>query len=174
MRFLAVSAIAFLMGACAFMTDDSNLNAGLMAFSQGEYESAVEKFTPLDEQNDPQAQFAIGIMYRNGSGVAQDDAEAVRWLLKSAEQRNPYALSVLGAIYKEGRGVQQDNLKAYMWFDLAVAQFDYKPGRHYAKQDRDAVAKNMTGDQLAEAKQMALEWLLANGGVTPAVSDAKL
>lgn len=171
MRALAVSAIALLMGACASMTGKSSVNPGLVAFSQNEYESAVGKFAPLREQSDAQAQSAVGIMYRNDSGIAQDDAEAVRWLLGSAERRNPYALSVLGTMYMEGRGVQQDNLKAHMWFDLAVAQFDDKAGRRHAAQDRDAVAAKMTSDEIAEAKKMALEWLLAHGGLAPAKSE---
>ena len=37
-------------------------------------------------QGDADAQFNLGFMYDNGRGVAQNDAEAVRWYRKAAEQ----------------------------------------------------------------------------------------
>ena len=38
------------------------------------------------EQGDAPAQFALGVMYAEGRGVPQDDAEAVRWYGLAAEQ----------------------------------------------------------------------------------------
>ena len=38
------------------------------------------------EQGDAAAQHTLGIMYANGLGVPQDDAEAVRWYRLAAEQ----------------------------------------------------------------------------------------
>jgi hypothetical protein len=37
------------------------------------------------EAGDAEAQFNLGVMYRNGNGVSQDDAEAVRWYRLSAD-----------------------------------------------------------------------------------------
>ena len=38
------------------------------------------------EQGDAPAQLALGVMYAEGRGVPQDDAEAVRWYGLAAEQ----------------------------------------------------------------------------------------
>ena len=38
------------------------------------------------EQGDAEAQFNLGVMYSNGEGVPQDDAEAVRWYRLAAAQ----------------------------------------------------------------------------------------
>ena len=38
------------------------------------------------EQGFAAAQYNLGLMYANGQGVHQDDAQAVRWYRKAAEQ----------------------------------------------------------------------------------------
>jgi TPR repeat protein len=40
----------------------------------------------VTEQGGAVAQFNLGIMYNNGQGVPQDDAEAAAWCHKAAEQ----------------------------------------------------------------------------------------
>jgi TPR repeat protein len=39
------------------------------------------------EQGHADAQYTLELMYDNGEGVPQDDAEAVRWYRLAAEQR---------------------------------------------------------------------------------------
>lgn len=167
MRVLAISAMAVFLNACVAMTgsstdrstDRSGTDAGLADFFAEEYKNAAEKLTPPAEQTDPRAQFALGIVQINGSAAAEDDSAAVRWLVKLADRRNPYARSVLGSMYMDGRGVARDYVKAHMWFDLAVAEFDYESGRHYAERLRDALARKMTRDEIVEARKMAQTWL---------------
>ena len=76
------------------------------------------------EQGTPYAQFNLGMMYRNGEGVEQNDAEAVRWLLCAACQRLAFAQNHLGSMYYLGRGVDQSDLLAVYWFRLAAEQGD--------------------------------------------------
>ena len=38
------------------------------------------------EQGDAEAQYNLGVMYANGDGLPEDDAEAVRWYRMAAEQ----------------------------------------------------------------------------------------
>ncbi|WP_442879021.1 tetratricopeptide repeat protein, partial [Chryseobacterium sp.] len=47
-------------------------------------------------------------MYRDGDGVKQDYAEAVKWCVKAAEQGDAYAQYLLGDMYRDGHGVKQD------------------------------------------------------------------
>jgi hypothetical protein len=42
-------------------------------------------YKTLAEASDASAQNLLGLMYQNGKGVPQDDAEAIRWYLKAAE-----------------------------------------------------------------------------------------
>ena len=47
---------------------------------------AVEWYQKAAEQGLPEAQFFLGIMYGNGSGVAQSDDKAFEWIQKAAAQ----------------------------------------------------------------------------------------
>ncbi len=58
----------------------------MAAYQRGDYATAIRKFRPLAEQGNAEAQFNLGGMYRQGRGVPQDDAEAMKWYRKAAEQ----------------------------------------------------------------------------------------
>ena len=47
---------------------------------------ALQEWQPLAEQGDVSAQYNLGIIYANGRGVPENDAEAVKWYSKAAEQ----------------------------------------------------------------------------------------
>ena len=74
------------------------------------------------EQGAARAQFILGNMYRQGEGVAQDDAEAVRWYRLAAEQGLARAQYSLGLMYTIGWGVPQDHAEAMRWLGLAAEQ----------------------------------------------------
>ena len=88
-------------------------------------------------------------MYRNGRGVAEDAAEAVRWYRLSAEQGDARAQYNLGSMYLDGRGVAQDDAEAVRWYRLSAEQGDaqalyalgwaYLNGRGVAQDDAEAV-----------------------------------
>jgi len=59
----------------------------------------------LAEEGGAEDQFNLGLMYAEGRGVPEDDAEAARWLRLAAEQGNALAQYNLGFIYDSGRGV---------------------------------------------------------------------
>jgi len=88
---------------------------------------------------------------------AGDFAEALRILRPIAEQGNAYTHTVLGNMCEYGQGVEQDNVLAHMWFNLAAAQGDTDAVRL-----RDDVASRMTPDQIAEAQNLAREWIAAH------------
>jgi GAF domain-containing protein len=106
------------------------------------------------DRGDPDAQYALGVLYHNGEGVLRDDAQAVQWYLRSANQGYVPAQSALGAYYEAGRGVPQDFSKAYFWTVLAVAQGD--ENSKFRQQDLTA---RMTRSQIAAAHEQAESWL---------------
>ena len=73
----------------------ADFDAGLEAYHEGDYEAALQAFKPLAERGDAIAQYRLGLMYKNGEGVPQDDVEAVRWFRKAAEQGHAGAQSYL-------------------------------------------------------------------------------
>lgn len=89
-------------------------------------------------------------MYNNGQGVAQDNAEAVRWYQLAAAQGDTSAQSNLGFMYAEGLGVAQDYVTAHIWFNIGSAN-----GHERGSEFRDAVARNMTAADISEAQRRA-------------------
>ena len=65
----------------------------------------IDELRVRADQGNATAQYDLGVMYANGLGVPEDDAEAVRWYRLAAEQGNVDAQSALGFIYATGRGV---------------------------------------------------------------------
>jgi TPR repeat protein len=56
------------------------------AYERGDYATALRLIRPLAEQGGAKAQYNLGQMYRDGQGVPQDYAEAVKWYRLAAEQ----------------------------------------------------------------------------------------
>ena len=50
------------------------------------------------------AQFNLGLIYHNGEGISQDQAEAVKWYRRAAEQGDAQAQCNLGLMYDNRRG----------------------------------------------------------------------
>ena len=105
------------------------------------------------EQGDAGGQFNLGVMYKKGTGVPQDYAQATKWYQLAAEQGNARAQNNLGYMYATGKGVPQDYVLAHMWYNQAGAN-----GIELGIENRNRLAKSMTGTQVAEAQQLASEW----------------
>ena len=109
---------------------------------------------------DANAQSYLGYAYDRGEGVPQDYAQAALWYRKAAEQGDARAQYNLGVMYANGQGVSQDFAEAYKWFNLAASLAQEQFKKEYANM-RDAAAKRMTPQQLADAQKVAREWLAA-------------
>ena len=68
-----------------------DLDAGLKAAQAGDFQTALKEWKPLADQGHADAQFFLGVMYADGRGVPEDDAEAVRWFRLAADQGHAYA-----------------------------------------------------------------------------------
>jgi uncharacterized protein len=76
----------------------------------------------LAEQGEASAQYNLGIMYANGEGVPENDAEAVKWYRLAAEQGYALAQYNLGVMYANGEGVPENDAEAVKWYRLAAEQ----------------------------------------------------
>ncbi len=103
---------------------EADYQAGLDAYDRGDYATALREWRPLAEQGNADAQFYLGVMYRDGQGVPQNDAEAVQWYRKAAEQGDASAQYKLGIGYGKGQGVPQDDAEAAKWYRKAAEQGD--------------------------------------------------
>jgi TPR repeat protein len=117
------------------------------------YEEAKHWFTKAAEKGHAGAQVNLGTIYLVGHGFYQSDQLALVWFRKAAEQKDALAFAKLGLMYARGQGVARDSNQALMWYDLAEAK-----GAWQAAEARDALAKQMTPAQIAEAQKLAREW----------------
>ncbi len=151
-------ALKFYREAAEVGNPDAQLLLGFLHFSGDgvaqDYAVALKWFLKAAAQGDARSQAQLGVMYENGKGVPQDYGTAARWFRKAAEQGYGLAQNSLGLMYAIGQGVKRDYTQAHKWLNLAAAQ-EVKD----AQENRDAVAKLMTSDQVAEAQRMAREWL---------------
>ena len=102
------------------------------------------------DQGDAEAQYNRGLMYANGQGVPEDDAEAVRWYRLSADQGFADAQLNLGVMYANGRGVLKDSVLAHMWSNIAGAN-----GHEAARELRDNLDRDMTRAEISRATELA-------------------
>ncbi len=117
------------------------------------YEKANHWFTKAAEQGHAGAQVNLGTIYLVGHGFHQSDQLALFWFRKAAEQKDALACAKLGLMYARGQGVARNFIQAYMWSTLAVAN-----GAWNTAEARNALAKQMTSAQIAEAQKLAQEW----------------
>ena len=127
--------------------------AGLNAYQQGDYATAIKEWRPLAEQGSAAAQFNLGLMYQEGHGVPQDYGVAANWFARSAAQDYTKAQLNLGAMYGAGTGLRRDYVQAYKWLNLCAAKGEAK-----CVAQRDLVAKKLSASKLATAQRLASEW----------------
>ena len=94
--------------------------------------------------------YNLGVMYANGEGVPEDDAEAVRWYRLAAEQGHASAQFNLGLMYDTGEGVLKDSVLAHMWLNIAGAN-----GDEGARENRDTLERDMTRAEISRATELA-------------------
>jgi len=92
------------------------------ADQKGDYATELQILRPLAEQGNALAQLGLGVMYANGQGVPQDDAQAVVWYRKAAEQGDADAQTIVALMYVNGHGVSQDYTQALIWYRKAADQ----------------------------------------------------
>ena len=99
-----------------------DFDRGVEAYRSGDYVTAMNEWRPLAEQGNMIAQYALGVMYDLGEGVAKDTKEAIKWYSLAAEQGYALAQYALGVIYEKGEGITQDYKQAVQWYRQAAKQ----------------------------------------------------
>ncbi|NJO36555.1 MAG: hypothetical protein HC871_01735 [Rhizobiales bacterium] len=140
--------IACLKGASDYPdVDRFKANLGRAYAGIEDYEDARSWLAPLAERANPLAQNLMGMMYKNGWGVAQSHEAAFPLFLAAAETGHAGAQHDIAWAYGEGRGVAKDDAKMAEWMAKSAAtgyhQAQYNMGRLYlwgrgVEQDLDA------------------------------------
>ena len=121
----------------------------LLAF-QGAAASKFDETKALAELGMAAAQYDLALMYGNGEGVPENDAEAVKWYRKAADQGYADAQLNLGNMYAKGEGVPENDIRAYVWWSMAKTQ-----GNTKAAGNLDILKPKMTPQQIADGQALA-------------------
>jgi TPR repeat protein/serine/threonine protein kinase len=148
------------------------------AYKRGDYATVLQLMRPLADAGNSRAQTYMGVLYDNGQGVPQDDAQAVAWYSKAADQGDARAQTHLGAAYEAGRGVARDLGQAIELYRKAADQqhvaAEYTLGKMYAAgrgvpQDYGQAAEwfRRAADQGYAGAQFTLGYLYGEGRGVP-------
>ena len=111
----------------------------------------ANKSNKLLESKFNSAQTNVLIMYSNGEGVPENDAEAVKWYRKAANQGYAPAQNNIGSKYFNGEGMPLDYTKALEWYRKAANQ---------GQASSQSFLGNMywNGPGTTQSKAMAYKW----------------
>jgi FOG: TPR repeat, SEL1 subfamily len=65
------------------------------------------------------AQYDLGLMYKNGEGLKKNSSKAMKWFKLAGEQGRADALLNIGLMYANGEGVRKNPVEATKWYLLA-------------------------------------------------------
>lgn len=116
----------------------------------------VSWYRKAGEQGHLESQLALVDIYRNGMGVRQDHAEALKWTRLAADQGDPDCLAALAWHYGKP-GPEQDLVASYALETVAGER-----GAHAPKAAK--AAKDMSDEQIQAAERLANR-LRAQGAV---------
>ncbi len=119
-----------------------------------DYKQAMAWHRKAALQGKADAQYVVGAMFYTGNAVPQDHRTAVGWFRRAAEQGHAEAQHAMGLMYRYHQaGMPQDMVLAYMLWNLAAAS-----GNMNATNQRAAIARIMTPEQIEEAQSMSRAW----------------
>ena len=107
----------------------AELEKGIRAYYDGDYNTSFELLYPLAEEGEARAQFRIGVMYRYGRSVSKNADLSEKWftlalptVLRKAQTGEAWAQTDLGTAYELGVSLTQDFERAAYWYRLAAEQ----------------------------------------------------
>ena len=106
---------------------------------------------------DPEAQYQLGMLYVDGTGVERDPRRAVPWLVLSANKGHYKAQAVLGRILFNGEHGLRQRASGLMWLTIACDG----PGANvpWISQLHETAVSQSTEDERAMAYIMLKRWV---------------
>ena len=132
-----------------------------LMFSMNSLASTFAEIQNKAEQGDALAQAQMGAMYQLGrNGVAKDEQESAKWMLKAAEQGLVEAEVFMAALYDRGLGVKQSVNTATQWYEKAAAQQHGTALAILGRNDaaKGSIAFNYKNMRIMASKQIPVEY----------------
>ena len=137
------------------------------AHERGDYAAEVALCPPLAEKGFAFAQFNLGVLYDNGQGLPQDDAQAIAWYRKAAEQGLPQAQVNLGIMrtsrVRACRRTKWRHTSGTRWLTPRATVRHRKPSGTSPKDER--------GPRSREAERRAKEFKASHSFTVPPIPE---
>jgi len=157
-RFLFAFLVAAVVLGAASSFARADLQAGIDAYFDGDYATALQNLQPEAEGGDVVAQYFLGEMYLHGKGVDQDFEQAAAWYERAALSGHSEAQAALGSLEMLGLGVPQHRTSGYFWL-IASVVWANSDLRQDAMSALGQVAVQLSPDQKNAMARAALpEW----------------
>ncbi|MBU2880507.1 sel1 repeat family protein [Psychrosphaera sp. B3R10] len=110
---------------------EGDFDQGLIAYNDKNYRRALVEWLPLAKEEDPRAEYYIGLMFMNGLGVEENYDQGILWLKLAANRDYVDAQFELGRAYVSGVKIEQNLDQGIRWLLSAAkkghagAQFSY-------------------------------------------------
>lgn len=152
--------------------------AGTQAMARGDYVRAVRELLVAAKAGDRQAQYELGLAYRDGKGIGRNPAQAFRWFRQAAEKDLPEAQYEVGQMEEDGDGTEKNAADAAEWYRKAATSGNvpamfalgelYRNGEGVAKDEQQAIRwYRPAADKNDIDSQLALGKLYQQGVGTP-------
>lgn len=117
LRFFKLKAItvASTLAFSSQVLGSGSLETGITAYQEKQYSKALEVFHHYSEKHEPEAQYYLSMLYRQGLGVERDEDVAFLWCKRAADEGLLDAQYQLGIMYLQGEGVGEDDALALEW-----------------------------------------------------------
>ena len=137
----------------------TDLEDGIEAYSNKDYETALKKLEPLASNGNSDAQYYMGRLCSESKDISHDYSPSIKWYTRAAEQGHAEAQYSLAAIHLaalliEQQGVPKDIVLVCMWYKIAAFN-----GHEVSAKLINKAKKKMNRDQIAEAERLTQEWL---------------
>ena len=124
--------------------------------------AAAEWYRRAAQGGNASAQYNLGVFYQFGKGVPKDPAEAARLLRLAADQGHGRAQNNLSTFYFTGVGVSRDPVEAWKWLTLSADDLKGR-GRQIALDNRAVIEREMTPEQIENARRRTADWQRSHG-----------
>ncbi|MEX2649582.1 MAG: SEL1-like repeat protein [Alphaproteobacteria bacterium] len=137
----------------------AGLAEGLWAYERGDWAVARrELWRPAALEGSAEARYVLGLIHRDGKGVAADATEAIKWLRMAAALGEGRAMLALGRAHERGELARHDETKALAWYTLAAAHLAVGVERDAALRGEDRIARLAPAWQRKKAAKLAESW----------------
>ena len=137
---------------------------GLLAYQEGLFPSALQEFHALALRGHSGAEFMLGVMYFNATGVKLDQVVAAIYFRQAADQGDPGAQLAFGSLHIHGLGVLQDLVEARKWLSIC-SRGDSPDLTRQATALLKATATLMTPAEITRADRSAERWRSTRPGL---------